>query len=304
MIHVRESNEFHYFQPIESYWYGKGTERYSRTLEEDYPPQEKHYNNLRRGKTPSGKNINNYPKTRGREIIFTLPKGVSLVAMEDREVYNDFKHLVNGSLDVIENRFTFSRIDGEHINTANCIYAVFIEDKARPVGKQKPDTHLHAHTYWHPQTWFRGKWRAIDNRLLYENITALEMNYHRSLNYYLKKRGYETELIHNKYYDVAIDPDIRRINSKRLIQIEGNRITIARKYPGLVEAALQGSARAMSTYIRLSSFMSRGKKSRFHYSEDYDYDEDLDNIRRILRESAERQTVGWDGREHDRGWVK
>ncbi|MDJ0680793.1 MAG: MobF family relaxase [Xenococcaceae cyanobacterium MO_167.B52] len=175
-----------------SQWYGQGaeilglkgqvsTEDYNRA----YQGIDSQGNPLRQRQ--SGKKFNP-----GRDITLSAPKSVSLLGLvkEDNKVIEAHQQAVKKTLEYVEQNCIFTRTGKGGVNrqqTNNALIAIFQHDDNR-----NQDPQLHSHCVIFNQTQGEdGKWRAMDNRELYQQKMTIGMVYHHELGRELKQLGYE-----------------------------------------------------------------------------------------------------------------
>lgn len=175
-----------------SQWYGQGaetlglkgqvsTEDYNRA----YQGIDKEGNPLRQRQT--GKKYNP-----GRDITLSAPKSVSLLGLVkgDARVIEAQKNAVANTLKYVEQNCIFTRTGKGGVNrqqTDNALIAIFHHDDNR-----NQDPQIHSHCVIFNQTQGQdGKWRAMDNRELYQQKMTIGMVYHHELGRELNKLGYE-----------------------------------------------------------------------------------------------------------------
>lgn len=186
-----------------SQWYGQGavilglngqvaTEEYNNA----YQGLDTQGNPLRQRQ--SGKKYNP-----GRDLTLSAPKSVSLLALvkEDKAVIQVEQQAVKTTLSYVERNCIFTRTGKggvNHVQTDNALFAVFQHDDNR-----NQDPQLHSHCVIFNQT--KGedeKWRAMDNRELYQQKMTIGMVYHHELGRGLQSLGYELDWRSDGTFDV------------------------------------------------------------------------------------------------------
>jgi conjugative relaxase-like TrwC/TraI family protein len=139
----------------------------------------------------------------GRDLTLSAPKSVSLLGLvkEDKAVIQAHQQAVKTTLAYVEQNCIFTRIGkggANHLQTDNALFAVFQHDDNR-----NQDPQLHSHCVIFNQT--KGaddKWRAMDNRELYEQKMTIGMVYHHELGRGLQTLGYELDWRSDGTFDV------------------------------------------------------------------------------------------------------
>ncbi|MGK7953525.1 MAG: MobF family relaxase, partial [Xenococcaceae cyanobacterium] len=175
-----------------SQWYGRGAEILGlkgQVSTEDY-------NNAYQGIDDRGNSIRQRQTGKkynpGRDVTLSAPKSVSLLGLVkgDTRVISAQKKAVHNTLEYIENNCIFTRTGKGGVNrqqTDNALIAIFHHDDNR-----NQDPQLHSHCVIFNQTQGQdGKWRAMDNRELYQQKMTIGMVYHHELGRELNKLGYE-----------------------------------------------------------------------------------------------------------------
>ncbi|VEP14646.1 Conjugative relaxase domain protein [Hyella patelloides LEGE 07179] len=175
-----------------SQWYGNGAKILGlegQVLTEDY---NRAYHGINNKGFPLRQRQSGKKANPGRDITLSAPKSVSLLGLvkEDKQVIEAHQTAVKHTLEYIEQNCIFTRTGKGGANrqqTDNVMVAIFQHDDNR-----NQDPQLHSHCVIFNQT--RGedsKWRAMDNRELYQQKMTIGMVYHHELGRELKKLGYE-----------------------------------------------------------------------------------------------------------------
>ena len=107
------------------------------------------YENIVNGHSPDGKtqlrqkqNHKNKKERAGVDLTFSVPKSVSLACLVggDSRLEEAHRIAVRRTIDLIEERYAFTRINDERVKTGNLIVAVWHHDTSREL-----DPHLHSH---------------------------------------------------------------------------------------------------------------------------------------------------------------
>jgi conjugative relaxase-like TrwC/TraI family protein len=158
----------------------------------------------------------------GRDITLSAPKSVSLLGLvkQDQAVIQAHQQAVKTTLTYIEQNCIFTRTGKggvNHLQTDNALFAVFQHDDNR-----NQDPQLHSHCVIFNQTKGEdGKWRAMDNRELYQQKMTIGMVYHHELGRGLQSLGYELDWRSDGTFDVrGYSPEQLREFSTRKQEIE------------------------------------------------------------------------------------
>jgi conjugative relaxase-like TrwC/TraI family protein len=192
-------------QSIEnSSWFGQGADALglsnqvtSLSYENAYRGIDDQVNVLRR-------QLSNKNSRPGRDLTFSAPKSVSLLALvpENRQIIDAHRQAVNQALKYTEQNCIFTRIgQGGHTHqqTQNIVVAIFQHQNSRNL-----DPNLHSHCVLFNQTQGDdGKWRAMDNRQLYQQNITIGKVYHHQLGQQLMRLGYEINWDQNGTFEVA-----------------------------------------------------------------------------------------------------
>ena len=175
-----------------SQWYGRG----AKLLGLEGQVSTEDYNNAHQGIDKEGNPLRQKQTGKkynpGRDVTLSAPKSVSLLGLVkgDTRVISAQKKAVHNTLEYIENNCIFTRTGKGGVNrqqTDNTLIAIFHHDDNRNL-----DPQLHSHCVIFNQTQGAdGKWRAMDNRELYQQKMTIGMVYHHELGRELNKLGYE-----------------------------------------------------------------------------------------------------------------
>jgi conjugative relaxase-like TrwC/TraI family protein len=156
------------------------------------------YENIVNGLSPSGKtqlrqkqNHKDKKERAGVDLTFSAPKSVSLACLVggDSRLEEAHRVAVKRTIDLIEERYAFTRINDERVKTGNLIVAVWHHDTSREL-----DPHLHSHCLLMNCTQSPdGKWRSLSNEEFFRNKILLGQIYRNELALECKKLGYEIE---------------------------------------------------------------------------------------------------------------
>ena len=175
-----------------SHWYGRGAE----TLKLNGRVSLEEYNHAYQGLDTKGNPLRQRQSGKkhnpGRDITLSAPKSVSLLGLikEDEGVIQAHQKAVKTTLEYIESNCIFTRTGKGGVNhqqTDNALFAVFQHDDNR---NQDPQLHSHCVLFNLTQG-ADGKWRAMDNRQLYQQKMTIGQVYHHELGRGLRNLGYE-----------------------------------------------------------------------------------------------------------------
>ncbi|MBW4639014.1 MAG: relaxase domain-containing protein [Gloeocapsa sp. UFS-A4-WI-NPMV-4B04] len=127
----------------------------------------------------------------GVDLTFSAPKSVSLACLVggDSRLEEAHRIAVRRTIDLIEERYAFTRINDERVKTGNLIVAVWHHDTSREL-----DPHLHSHCLLMNCTQSPdGKWRTLSNEEFFRNKILLGQIYRNELALECRKLGYEIE---------------------------------------------------------------------------------------------------------------
>lgn len=127
----------------------------------------------------------------GVDLTFSAPKSVSLACLVggDSRLEEAHRNAVRRTIDLIEERYAFTRINDERVKTGNLIVAVWHHDTSREL-----DPHLHSHCLLMNCTQSPdGKWRTLSNEEFFRNKILLGQIYRNELALECRKLGYEIE---------------------------------------------------------------------------------------------------------------
>jgi conjugative relaxase-like TrwC/TraI family protein len=205
-----------------SQWYGKGASILGlkgEIFSEDY-------NQAYQGIDPQGlplrqRQLGKKPNP-GRDITLSAPKSVSLLGLvkEDKDIIEAHHKAIKDTLEYIEQNCIFTRTGKGGVNrqqTNNALVAIFQHDDNRNL-----DPQLHSHCVIFNQTRGEdGKWRAMDNRELYQQKMTMGMVYHHQLARELKNLGYELTWNQDGTFEVVgYTPEQLKAFSSRRKEIE------------------------------------------------------------------------------------
>lgn len=187
-----------------SRWFGRGAELLglsdrvtSRSYENAYRGVDDRGSSLRRRLT----NKNSVP---GRDLTFSAPKSVSLLALvqEDKQMIDAHNCAIDRALNYIEQNCIYTRTGqggSNHQQTRNIVVAVFQHQDSRNL-----DPNLHSHCVIFNQTQGEdGKWRSMDNRKLYQQKMTLGMVYRHELSQQIIELGHSVNWKENGIFDLA-----------------------------------------------------------------------------------------------------
>ncbi len=166
------------------------------------------YQNVYRGLDNFGNNLrrqlSNKNSRPGRDLTFSAPKSVSLLALVlgNEQIIKAHSMAVNRALEYIEQNCIFTRTGAGgriSLQTKNMMVAIFQHHQSRNL-----EPNLHSHCVIFNQTQAEdGKWRAMDNRQLYQQRIAIGMVYHHELSQQLMELGYSINWNQDGTFDVA-----------------------------------------------------------------------------------------------------
>lgn len=226
-VSYAEDNSFAEGQTaVNSRWYGRGAE----LLQLQGEVTSIAYKNAYRGMNDRGESLRRKLKGRnslsGRDLTFSAPKSVSVLALvkEDKQLLDAHNLAVERSLWYIEQNCIYTRTGkgGSHKQqTQNMVAAVFQHSENRNF-----DPNLHSHCVIFNQTQGQdGKWRAMDNRELYQQRITAGLVYHHELARQLIELGHTITWNKNGTFDIAnFQPEqLKPFSSRRaeIIQLAG-----------------------------------------------------------------------------------
>jgi conjugative relaxase-like TrwC/TraI family protein len=205
-----------------SQWYGQG----AAILGLNGQVATEEYNNAYQGLDTQGNSLRQRQSGKkynpGRDITLSAPKSVSLLGLvkQDKAVIQVDRQAVKTTLSYVERNCIFTRTGkggANHLQTDNALFAVFQHDDNR-----NQDPQLHSHCVIFNQTRGEdGKWRAMDNRELYQQKMTIGMVYHHELGRELRHLGYELDWRSDGTFDVrGYSPEQLREFSTRKQEIE------------------------------------------------------------------------------------
>ena len=191
----------------------------------------------------------------GRDLTFSAPKSVSLLALveENKQVTAAHNKAVDFALTYIEQNCIYTRMGragSTRSQTNNMITAVFEHEDSRNF-----DPNLHSHCVIFNQTKGNdGKWRAMDNRELYRQRITIGLIYHNELSHELLQQGYSVDWKPDGTFDIAgISRDsIDRFSSRRAEIIDA---------VGIDSSARQKELACISTRINKKYISSAERKA-------------------------------------------
>lgn len=201
-----------------SRWFGRGAEELklsnqvtSSSYENAYQGQDNNGNALRQFQV----NKNSIP---GRDLTFSAPKSVSLLALiqENKQIINAHERSVDQALKYVEQNCIYTRIGKggcTHQQTNNMVTAIFQHQDSRNL-----DPNLHSHCVIFNQTQGNdGKWRSMDNRQLYQQRITIGLVYHHELSRQLMELGHSIDWHQNGTFDLAsFKPEqLQKFSSRR-----------------------------------------------------------------------------------------
>ncbi|MEL6929781.1 MAG: MobF family relaxase, partial [Cyanobacteria bacterium J06600_6] len=200
-----EDNSLSENQTVEnSRWCGRGAE--SLELKGKVTPTS--YKNAYQGVDDHGSSLRRKLKGKnsiaGRDLTFSAPKSVSVLALvkEDKQILNAHNRAINSTLLYIEQNCIYTRTGKGGSNkeqTQNMVAAIFQHSDSRNF-----DPNLHSHCVIFNQTQARdGKWRAMDNRELYQQKMTLGSVYRHELASQLIELGHELNWSRNGTFELA-----------------------------------------------------------------------------------------------------
>lgn len=209
-----------------SRWFGCGAEK----LGLSHQVTSLSYDNAHRGQDDNGNALRQHQTNKnsnpGRDLTFSAPKSVSLLALvqENNQAINAHDCAVDRALKYIEQNCIYTRVGKggrHHQQTHNMIVAVFQHHDSRNL-----DPNLHSHCVIFNQTQGRdGKWRTIDNRQLYQQRITIGLVYHHELGQQLMELGHSIDWHQNGTFDLAsFKPEqLQQFSSRRaeIISIAG-----------------------------------------------------------------------------------
>lgn len=187
-----------------SEWRGQGASQYQLSGSiSDLDAYEKIVDGLSPdGKTQLRQKQNHKDKKEraGVDLTFSAPKSVSLACLVggDSRLEEAHRNAVRRTIDLIEERYAFTRINDERVKTGNLIVAVWHHDTSREL-----DPHLHSHCLLMNCTQSPdGKWRTLSNEEFFRNKILLGQIYRNELALECKKLGYEIEAHPKELFEI------------------------------------------------------------------------------------------------------
>lgn len=228
-VDYAEDNSIALNQTVEnSRWFGRGAE----ILGLSNQVNSFSYKNAYQGVDDRGVSLRRKLKSRnsvpGRDLTFSAPKSVSILALvkEDKQIINAHNHAVNRALDYIEQNCIYTRTGkggSSHQQTHNMVTAIFQHQDSRNL-----DPNLHSHCVIFNQTQARdGKWRAMDNRELYQQKMTIGMVYRHELGQQIIELGHSLIWREDGTFDLAgFKPEqLQQFSSRRaeIINVAGEQ---------------------------------------------------------------------------------
>ena len=222
-----EDNSIAENQTIEnSRWFGRGAE----VLGLKNGITASSYKNAYEGVDGHGLSLRRKLKSRnsraGRDLTFSAPKSVSILALVlvSKQTLNAHNQAVDRALDYIEQNCIHTRIGkgGSSLQqTYNMVAAIFQHYDSRNLD---PNLHSHCVIFNHTQG-SDGKWRAMDNRELYQQRITVGLIYHHELAQQLLELGYSVNWNENGTFELGgFQPEqLQQFSSRRaeIINVAG-----------------------------------------------------------------------------------
>ena len=206
-----------------SRWFGRGAEELGLSNQ----VTNLSYDNAHRGQDNNGNALRQYQTNKnsipGRDLTFSAPKSVSLLALvqENQQIINAHDRAVDRALLYIEQNCIYTRMGkggSNHQQTNNMVTAIFQHQDSRNL-----DPNLHSHCIIFNQTQgLDGKWRTMDNRQLYQQQMTIGMIYHHELSQQLIELGHSITWHQNGTFDIA------SFRAEQLQQFSSRRAEIIR----------------------------------------------------------------------------
>ena len=226
-VDYAEDNSLASNQTVEnSRWFGRGAELLGLSNQVNSFS----YKNAYQGVDDHGVSLRRKLKSRnsvpGRDLTFSAPKSVTLLALvkEDKQIINAHNHAVNRALDYIEQNCIYTRTGkggNSRQQTHNMVAAIFQHQESRNL-----DPNLHSHCVVFNQTQGEdGKWRAMDNRELYQQKMTIGMVYRHELGQRIIELGHSINWREDGTFDLAsFKPEqLQQFSSRRteIIDVAG-----------------------------------------------------------------------------------
>jgi len=165
-------------------------------------------------------------RTAGYDINFHCPKSVSVISAlsKDSHVIEAFRASVQSTMKEIE-RDSQTRVRKGDVqderDTGELIWADFIHQTSRPVDKNAPDPHLHAHCFVFNATWDNHEKRIKAERFrkINQNMPYYQARFHKDLSDRLSHLGYKIRRTNKSFEVVGVPQRIIDHFSKRTDQI-------------------------------------------------------------------------------------
>lgn len=209
-----------------SRWFGRGAEKLGLKNQ----VTNLSYDNAHRGQDNNGNALRQYQTNKnsipGRDLTFSAPKSVSLLALvpENKQIIYAHDRAVDRALLYIEQNCIYTRTGkggSHHQLTNNMVTAIFQHQDSRNL-----DPNLHSHCIIFNQTQgLDGKWRTMDNRQLYQQRITIGLVYHHELSQQLMELGHSINWHQNGTFDLAsFKPEqLQKFSSRRteIISVAG-----------------------------------------------------------------------------------
>ncbi|MCC0175835.1 relaxase domain-containing protein [Waterburya agarophytonicola K14] len=250
---------------LNSRWLGKGASNLGITGYVTPKDYEKAYRGLDRAGNSLRQQQANKKSRSGRDLTFSAPKSVSLLALLEpkAEIINAHHQAINRALEYVEQNCVFTRIGKggrEKQQTDNMIVAVFQHSDSRNF-----DPNLHSHCVVFNQTQGKdGKWRSMDNHQLYSQKMTIGMVYRYELGRQLSELGHSINWNQDGTFDIA------GFNSKQLSHFSSRRTEIIDAVG--IESSVKEKAKACISTRNTKRYISIDERDTIHKSWQHKFD--------------------------------
>jgi conjugative relaxase-like TrwC/TraI family protein len=213
---------------MNSRWFGRGAETLGLLGQVTSFSYENVYRGIDDRGNPLRRQLSNKNSRPGRDLTFSAPKFVSLLALvlENKQIITAHQQSVERALRYVEQNCIYTRTGQggrTHQQTKNLVVAVFVHHYSRNL-----DPNLHSHcVVFNLTQGDDGKWRSMDNRQLYQQQMAIGMVYRHELSQQLMQLGYSLDWNRDGTFDIAglKSTELKQFSSRRteIINLAGEK---------------------------------------------------------------------------------
>ena len=244
---------------LNSRWFGTGASNLGITDYVTPKDYKKAYFGLDRAGNSLRQQQVNKKSRPGRDLTFSAPKSVSLLALLEpkAEIINAHRQAINRALEYVEENCIFTRTGKggrEKQQTNNMIVAIFQHSDSRNF-----DPNLHSHCVIFNQTQGQdGKWRSMDNHQLYNQKMTIGMIYRHELGQQLLELGHSINWNQDGTFDIA------GFNSEQLNHFSSRRTEIIDAVG--IESSFKEKAKACVLTRNTKKYISIDERDAVHKS--------------------------------------